>query len=611
MDIPYRLPLVIGATGHRDLRDEDILELKRAVAGVIERLKRDYLGGDTETPIIVLSSLAEGADRLIAQVAMDHGAKLIAPLPMPSDEYRHDFEHGFKPNAAAEFNQLLAHAADAPVVPYVKGNSLEAVQTHPDKRDLQYREVGIFIVRHCHVLIALWNGDEENTAVGGTTEVVRFKRDGIPLDVTGSARLSLDAPEIGPVIHVEAPRLKPGGHATAGTVRPWGHAVVKRYRGGRVRRSWRYLRRILSSLLGTEHRSESETPELRAWETFAVQTAMTRQFNREAAGLLGVSGSAQRLEASLRYMFHDSANDAAGEAARARALKLVPRWCTLYATADTLAQDWQKKFRWDWRTLFLLTLAAIVTFEVVTHVFPKLYWLYVAYTVTFIFVFVYLSYERRWHHQERYLDYRALAEALRVGVFWKLLGIGVSSHEEAKAADERQKVDLSSGESVADAYPIRQPRELDWVKTCLRAIELLDKRNPHPDPEHGLGPASYGCARNSWVNGQLGFFRRRGPEHDRQAAAHEIRSVALLIVSIALASILFALEHYFGWHHGQGWHGLWIFFIGLSAGIAAIFAGYSEKLALNAQARQYDRMRALFERAYELLPAEVDAANFR
>jgi hypothetical protein len=34
--------------------------------------------------------------------------------------------------------------------------------------------------------------------------------------------------------------------------------------------------------------------------------------------------------------------------------------------------------------------------------------------------------------------------------------------------------------------------------------------------------------------------------------------------------------------------------------------GYAERLALKAQARQYDRMRALFERAYELLPAEID-----
>jgi hypothetical protein len=152
---------------------------------------------------------------------------------------------------------------------------------------------------------------------------------------------------------------------------------------------------------------------------------------------------------------------------------------------------------------------------------------------------------------------------------------------------------------------------LDWVKTCLRALELLDERSAHPGPEHRPELEFYACARNSWVNGQLGFFRRRGPQHDRQADVFEIRSVAFLILSIVLASVLYALEHYRHWHHEELPYGIVVFAIGLSAGIAAIFAGYSEKRALNAQARQYDRMRALFERAYDLLPEKADPANFR
>jgi hypothetical protein len=49
--------------------------------------------------------------------------------------------------------------------------------------------------------------------------------------------------------------------------------------------------------------------------------------------------------------------------------------------------------------------------------------------------------------------------------------------------------------------------------------------------------------------------------------------------------------------------------IGLLPGLAAALTGYSERLALQAQARQYDRMRELFERAYELLPERIDAAT--
>jgi hypothetical protein len=608
--IPNRLPLVIGVTGHRDLREQDIPDLKRAVAGIIERIKGDYLPGAGRTPIIVLSSLAEGADRLVAEVAMEHGAKLIAPLPMPADEYRRDFEHGLKPHAVAEFTRLLGRAVAVPVMAYAPGSSLEAVQKDQAKRDLQYREVGIFIVRHCHVLIALWNRNEQNTAVGGTAEVVKFKRDGISLDAAETARASLDAPEIGPVIYVDTPRVKAEGGVTRVAVHPWGRDVVARHRGGRLRKSWRYVAGLFAGLLGLKPRSERETPELRAWETFAVQTAMTRQFNREAAGLACTSDVSRRVDSSLEYLFDSPTDRPAGIAARAHAVKVLPRWCELYAVADTLALDWQRKFQRDWRVLFRLGFIAIVAFEIVTHVYPELSLLFVAYSVAFVCVFIYLLYARRRQHQERYLDYRALAEALRVAVFWKLLGIGTSL-QSAKSPYTSPAVDLSSGESVADAYPIRQPRELDWIKTSLRALELLDETHDHTRSKHRPEQDGYSCARNSWVRGQAVFFSKRGPSHDHRAAAFEIRSIAFLLFSIAAASILFGLEYYSDWHHGELRHGLVIFAAGLSAGLAAIFAGYAEKLALSAQARQYDRMRALFERAYELLPESVEGDSFR
>ncbi len=43
--------------------------------------------------------------------------------------------------------------------------------------------------------------------------------------------------------------------------------------------------------------------------------------------------------------------------------------------------------------------------------------------------------------------------------------------------------------------------------------------------------------------------------------------------------------------------------------MAAALTGYTERLALNPQVRQYDRMRELFERAYQLLPEKIDAST--
>jgi hypothetical protein len=63
----------------------------------------------------------------------------------------------------------------------------------------------------------------------------------------------------------------------------------------------------------------------------------------------------------------------------------------------------------------------------------------------------------------------------------------------------------------------------------------------------------------------------------------------------------------YGWH-GMVQHAI-VLIVGLLPLFAAAWSWYSERLAFKAQARQYDRMRMLFERAYHLLPREIDDEN--
>src|SRR5437899_1178013 len=89
-------PLVIGITGHRDLRLEDVDKLEDKVRQVLGEKRTQY----PSTPIILLSALAEGADRLAARVALDIGARLVVPLPMAQHLYEQDFK---SPDSLAEF----------------------------------------------------------------------------------------------------------------------------------------------------------------------------------------------------------------------------------------------------------------------------------------------------------------------------------------------------------------------------------------------------------------------------------------------------------------------------------------------------------------------------
>jgi hypothetical protein len=588
--LPDRLPLVIGVTGHRDLRAEDRPRLEQEVAAVLETLRRDYLP-DSDTPVVMLSALAEGADQLVTRVALAHGARLIAPLPLPPEEYRRDFEPGLAPGAAQEFDRLLAQAETAPVMPFADGASLDSVRANPDRRAQQYRSVGAFIVQHCHVLIALWDGDDRDMAPGGTAEIVDCKRNGIPPSVTGSARAALDASEIGPVIHVVTPRVK--NPDVAIEVRPWGKAAIRIARDKRKR----------------GHGQVVPTPEEReahAWEAFIALNKLTARYNKEAAELAARADGEGRKRKSIADLFwtSDSNKRPDQEAAVQRAIATAPRWCAVYAAADVLAQTWQKRFRSDWFHLFLLGVGALAVFELKAHFFHHHVWLLIAYGVLLLTLFGLLRFALLAQHQERFLDYRALAEALRVATYWKLAGVGTG----------RMQDDAST--SISSAYPIKQPSELAWVKVCLRTLELLDTVGETTAAPVALDRAGYDWLRNLWIGGQLEYFTATSHSYHRTAEIREHISLVLLFMSPVIAAALLYF-YYFGggadpdsiWHYDGPGHHLLVFGIGVLAAVAAAIVGYTEQLALKAQARQYDRMRALFERAHLVLPEDFAATT--
>ena len=610
--LPDRLPLVIGVTGHRDLRDQDIPRLEREVAGVLASLRRDFLGEDDETPVIVLSALAEGADRLVARVALAQGARLIAPLPMPLDEYRRDFEPGLKPGNLAEFDALFAQAIAAPVMP-LHATSVEALRIDQDKRNAQYRALGIFIVQHCHVLLALWDGNETEPSPGGSAEVVTFKRDGIPLKVSRSPRMSLDGSEIGPVIEILTPRMKNANSSAEIVVRPWGKAVIRRYRGGTLRRGWGIAATFIAHFLWREAKDQAfnmparERQEFAGWENFEVLIDLNRHFNQDATWLLRQPDGPARLAQSLDSLFsdpHDGAPDHFD--VKTHALDVAPLWCRLHAIADALAQERQAQFKTDWILLFLSGFIAFLCFALFTNAefgTSIRIMLLVSYFVSLVTMLVLFLHAVRRRHQERYLDYRALAEALRVAVFWKIVGIGSHYVDAKSGAAHTPVVAVNPLGPIANAYPIQQPSELAWVRMCLRTIERLDK--PLERPSLRIDPTGHSIARRYWVRGQFEWYRKQRLRHNERAESNEAHSTILLLLSpfVFVPTLLYLLvfrdeDHLLVESV--------VVCLGILPGIAAVLTGYAERLALNAQARQYDRMSMLFERACNLLPQDVD-----
>src|SRR5206468_3231978 len=119
------------------------------------------------------------------------------------------------------------------------------------------------------------------------------------------------------------------------------------------------------------------------------------------------------------------------------------------------------------------------------------------YSLSIAVIIVIFLRARRGRHQERYLDYRAFAEALRVAVYWKLLGIGARYFDARSVGPDDPTIDINPVGTIANAYPIKQPSELAWVKICLRTLERMDK--PQGRPGKDIDAAAHAIARRFWV----------------------------------------------------------------------------------------------------------------
>jgi hypothetical protein len=173
------LPFVVAVAGHRLVLDPTRLEAQ--VRTFLHELHPALPHTAAADERVMLSSLAEGADRLVARVALAEGWRLIAVLPFEQDRFEQDF-----PATRQEFRTLLQQA-EVVVQPQTPG----------------YEAAALYMARQAHVMLVLWDGQPfDGVHVGGTAHTVQLRLD--PLRLGGSLR-SADECE-GPIFHVWLPR---------------------------------------------------------------------------------------------------------------------------------------------------------------------------------------------------------------------------------------------------------------------------------------------------------------------------------------------------------------------------------------------------------------------
>jgi hypothetical protein len=163
-----RLAFRVGVTGHRPERlpQADVTALTEpvrlaleSVARVIAEVPKTHSSlYSPDTPVLrVISSLAEGADRIVAEEGLRLGWQLECPLPFAIDEYEKDFEDG---DSKSAFRSLLGQATSI--------LELDGARAHADEA---YAAAGRMVLAQCDILLAIWDGQERHGR-GGTAEVV-------------------------------------------------------------------------------------------------------------------------------------------------------------------------------------------------------------------------------------------------------------------------------------------------------------------------------------------------------------------------------------------------------------------------------------------------------
>lgn len=160
MNSEARIPIVVSASGHREVKEADVPVIKDAVIRELKRLQEEY----SSSEIRLMTNLAIGADTICAQAALELCIPLIAALPLDIEDYRKDFAG----QDLAIFNGLVDRAKEVFTVHEVEKRPADAA------RNFSYRQGGFYIVRHSQVLLALWEGNPATPGGCGVAEVVEY-----------------------------------------------------------------------------------------------------------------------------------------------------------------------------------------------------------------------------------------------------------------------------------------------------------------------------------------------------------------------------------------------------------------------------------------------------
>jgi uncharacterized phage-like protein YoqJ len=175
--------IYIGIAGNRDISNEQSIFIKEN----IENFLKKSLENKSFEEIVVLTPLADGVDRIIADVVLDNFSdmRILIPLPFSENLYKNTFGKGLKINnisnesSIKDYEDLLEkikkHNKCDDVYINLKFEKENYLNQNIDKqreiRNEQYALLGEYLIEKSDILIAVYDRNRE-IKKGGTIEIV-------------------------------------------------------------------------------------------------------------------------------------------------------------------------------------------------------------------------------------------------------------------------------------------------------------------------------------------------------------------------------------------------------------------------------------------------------
>jgi hypothetical protein len=450
------IPIIISVTGHINTTEDTDIE------GGLDKLVGMLREKFPNTPeIILMSALAEGADRRAARAALELKLTLAPVLPMPVEVYKQTFTgQGYRgegetdediaksaiDKSCKDFDDILKKATVGKCV--LNGEGVNPANA--------YRDLATYLAANSHIMVAVWDG-RETMRPGGTYDAIRMAIDGADPDL-----LQFASPKVSAAEHmafnaehfvnssedcliywIKAEREekvekkteeKPGEKAqkepeerivdrdcTVGDIQ-WPCFIVESYTGDQKDPP----KGCVEIHKGTEFFTSQEIPDHKV-----SSLTMLDGLNKDLAELFEDSdldakdpGFSGYRPDSLKADYHGLLPDDAGTGALEgmKSSGYMAEMAGRYAAVRDLAERYGRKSRRALLALTVMTVLYTIFFNLLI-LFSSSILVVGIYTAIYILCNIKIIHYDRKRIYPKFVEYRLLADALKIEFYWAVLGI--------------------------------------------------------------------------------------------------------------------------------------------------------------------------------------------